>query len=200
MFKASMKKRSVETNEYGNNIYSWIDIGEIRGYLDFITIRKGQIAQKFVEDSTHVFITEDIVDLEQGDRLVINGKTYEINYVDNPLNLNRHLEIELKPVLDSENTYEYIFYLGSTDSINITDGDILNFEQLTMKTKTLTKELEITNNILHIIYPAILGKSSIRLNNLLITDWTVNETVVNGVTVLHYCKEVEDSKIKIELY
>ena len=33
---------------------------------------------------------------EENSRMVIDGKAYEITYIDNPMNLNYHLEIYLK--------------------------------------------------------------------------------------------------------
>jgi head-tail adaptor len=36
------------------------------------------------------------VNLTNKDRLVVDGKAYDIVYVDNPMNLGKHLEIYLK--------------------------------------------------------------------------------------------------------
>lgn len=53
-----------------------------------------------LQESTHIFIC-DYVNIEKNAselRAVINGKTYEVTTIDNPMELNEHLEIYLNYV------------------------------------------------------------------------------------------------------
>lgn len=72
----------------------WVDYLEIDGVIDMLTGGYSTSQQKVVEDSTHILIT-DVVDIQKGDRVITNGNWYDVMYVDNPLNMDDHLEIEL---------------------------------------------------------------------------------------------------------
>ena len=52
-----------------------------------------------IEDSTHIFICDYVdlstVDIEKS-RALIDNRVFDIKYIDNPMELNQHLEIYLK--------------------------------------------------------------------------------------------------------
>jgi len=88
-------------NSIGEIVMEWKDVQTIRGWLDLASgdSRYTAYAAK-VQESTHVFVA-DYVPIAEGiqaenSRMTINGKTYDIMLIDNPMELNRQLEIYLK--------------------------------------------------------------------------------------------------------
>lgn len=82
--------REITSINFTRNVY---------GYFDLLTSGLVNKATKIVEESTHIFITEDICDIQKDDKVIINGdrkRVYKVNFVDNPLMLNEQLEIELE--------------------------------------------------------------------------------------------------------
>lgn len=53
-------------------------------------------SEKIQKTSTHVWITFDIVDVTSDDRAIIDNQIYHIKDVDNPMNMNRQLEVMLE--------------------------------------------------------------------------------------------------------
>lgn len=90
-----------EKNEIGESVRIWETVQTLNGFLD---MRSGDSDYKSydtkIEDSTHIFIG-DYVPLAEGvttenSRMLINGKTYDIMLIDNPMELCEHYEIYLK--------------------------------------------------------------------------------------------------------
>lgn len=84
---------------FGESVHAWEQVGKIKGYLDYLTgSASTQNYNSLIQESTHVFIC-DIPTLKldiQVHRLTISENVYQIIYVDNPMGLNKHLEIYLK--------------------------------------------------------------------------------------------------------
>lgn len=76
--------------------YDWEDIYTITGTLDQLSGDEILASDKIGELSSHIFIIFEMVDVRRGDRFVINDEIYNVTNVDNPNNMNRHLEIKLK--------------------------------------------------------------------------------------------------------
>lgn len=95
------RKNGFTTNVIGEREYSWETIQELKGFLDM----QGQSTNRTnyktqLEESTHIFIC-DYYPIEreiEDKRLLINNKVYELVYIDNPMELNKHLELYLKYV------------------------------------------------------------------------------------------------------
>lgn len=90
-------------NAVGEFVSNWSRVTELQGYLDYIGGEASYTGHdsKIVE-STHVFIC-DFKKLPDGvkvnnSRLVADGKIFDIKLIDNPMGLNKHLEIYLKYV------------------------------------------------------------------------------------------------------
>lgn len=90
-------------NIIGESVPSWTDAQTLRGWLDLSSgeARYNTYNAK-IQESTHVFIA-DYVKLRkditaENARMVINGKTYDILLIDNPMEMGAasHLEIFLK--------------------------------------------------------------------------------------------------------
>lgn len=85
----------------GQNKHAWTDAKTLYGWLDLMSESSRYLDFKTkVGDSDHVFIC-DYTTLNSGikagnARMVVGGNTYDIVYIDNPMGMNRQLEIYLK--------------------------------------------------------------------------------------------------------
>ena len=101
-----LRYQTVKRSAIGEDITVWVELQKIRGFLDLMTTGKIYDAyNRAVIDSTHVFICDYVsIPTRNNDgkeiqlQAVINGKTYDVQYIDNPQELNYHLEIFLKKV------------------------------------------------------------------------------------------------------
>lgn len=97
--KATIQKKTSTKNEYGEGELSWKDVCTLEGYID---LASGSATytnyNSKITESTHVFMCDyqDIGVSEEESRAIINNKVYDITYIDNPMELNYHLEIFLK--------------------------------------------------------------------------------------------------------
>ena len=95
------KKTGVTKNAIGEQVPAWADAQKIWGWLDTMGGTSGYTAYNAkIQESTNVFMA-DYVPLAQGVkaetcRAIIDGKVYDVTYIDNPMGLNEHLEIFLK--------------------------------------------------------------------------------------------------------
>jgi head-tail adaptor len=89
-----------ETNSIGERIQSWTDVQTIKGWLDLSTGDSKYTFDAKLQESTHIFISDYVpIDRKANDkRLVVNGITYEILLIDDPMELHQQLEIYLKYV------------------------------------------------------------------------------------------------------
>lgn len=98
---AKLDVKNTVTNEIGESIETWNTIDIITGFLDLMSgdSRYLNFNAKF-QESTHIFICDyKKLDVKvEKSRMVINNKTYDIMMIDNPMELNEHLEIYLKYV------------------------------------------------------------------------------------------------------
>lgn len=98
-----LKIKSQTKNGIGENKTEWIDYKTIRGFLDFTNEGTGRTSfnSKIIE-STHVFIC-DYVEIDKKVtelKAFCNNQEFDVTYIDNPMNLNYHLEIFLDYVGD----------------------------------------------------------------------------------------------------
>lgn len=119
-------KTSTTKNSIGEKISQWEDVVELKGFLDLSAgDSKYTTYSAKIQESTHIFIcdylnivalgtewlwdemdflnsfineksAETIQLISENSRMTINGRTYDVMLIDNPMNLNRHLEIYLK--------------------------------------------------------------------------------------------------------
>lgn len=81
-------------NSFGGYTQEWSDNVTFEGVIDLLTGGQSTSQQKISEDSTHILICEEIFDIKMGDRVIANGKWYDVTFVDEPF--GHHLEVELK--------------------------------------------------------------------------------------------------------
>ena len=97
---AILQVKTSSKNAFGEKVDNWTDVQLLKGFLDF-TGGDGSYKSNFkgaVEETTHLFIC-DYVELDVKPtqcRMVIDNKIYDVLMIDNPMNLNQHLEIMLK--------------------------------------------------------------------------------------------------------
>ena len=99
---AVLQKKTSSKNDFGEKVDVWSDLQLLKGFLDF-SGGDGSFKSNFkgaVEETTHVFICDyDKITSEAMPtqcRMVIDNKVYDVLMIDNPMQLNQHLEIMLK--------------------------------------------------------------------------------------------------------
>ena len=89
-------------NAFGEKETTYKDLTTVKGFLDYVG-GDGSYKNNFkgeLEETTHIFICDyDSITANAEhttSRMIIDDKIYDILYIDNPMNLNEHLEIMLK--------------------------------------------------------------------------------------------------------
>ena len=99
---AVLQTKTSSKNTFGEITNEWTDLQLLKGFLDF-TGGAGSYTSNFkgsVEETTHIFICDyDKIASEATpthSRLIVNGRTYDVLMIDDPMNLHQHLEMMLK--------------------------------------------------------------------------------------------------------
>ena len=97
---AEFQTKTVTVNAIGEQEESWSTVKTIRGFLDLISgDSKYETYNAKIQESTHIFICDYTpLGVSVNARLIVDGKNYDVMFIDNPMNLNRQLEIYLKMV------------------------------------------------------------------------------------------------------
>lgn len=89
-------------NAFGEIENTYKNLTTVKGFLDYVG-GDGSYKNNFkgeLEETTHIFICDyDSITANAEpttSRMVINNKNYNVLLIDNPMNLNEHLEIMLK--------------------------------------------------------------------------------------------------------
>ena len=89
-------------NAFGEIENTYKNLTTVKGFLDYVG-GDGSYKNNFkgeLEETTHIFICdyENVASkaTPTQSRMIIDDKIYDILYIDNPMNLNEHLEIMLK--------------------------------------------------------------------------------------------------------
>ena len=90
-------------NEIGSMVDTWHDVVLLKGFMDLTTgDSKHTTFDAKIQESTHIFVSDykpipDFVRVSpENARMVANSQRYDVMLIDNPMNLNKHLEIYLK--------------------------------------------------------------------------------------------------------
>lgn len=89
-------------NTMDEPIIEWAKAFSVVGYLDLLTGDVAHSTNSFIEESSHVFIVFDTSLKITSDDQIYNPRTkssYEITFVDNPMELDSHYEIYCKKVV-----------------------------------------------------------------------------------------------------
>lgn len=197
--KASVKRNIPVDNDYGSEVDNYIDLGVVSGFFDIFTIELGEVAQKIIEDTTHIFICETSLDVKQGDRFFIDNVEYEVNFVDRP-QLQKLAMIELKKTLHQNDMVENFIYIGGTEEELLIEMDVLSFDKYPITERSFSQSVELKDKNLYIVYPKLFGKGSIRLDGRPVVDWEISELMIDGFVHYVYKTETLKEEIYIELY
>jgi len=97
--KANVQVFTAAKNEIGENVQTWADVQNIKGWLDLQSgDSKYSTYHAKIQESTHIFIA-DYVPLDsrikaENARMVINGNRYDIMLIDNPMELKTGSQLE----------------------------------------------------------------------------------------------------------
>ncbi len=95
-----LKQTEAGENDLGQTITDFAKTAVFAGYMDMLSGTESTDKLAVLEDSTHVILTKDMtVDVSKHDHIETLGKTYEVTYVDDPVNIGHHLEIYVKAVV-----------------------------------------------------------------------------------------------------
>ena len=94
-----LKTIATGENELGQEIFEHKKVAEFIGYMDMLVGNESTDKLAYLADSTHIILTKDMtVNIETEDKIEARGTSYEVTYVDNPVNIGQHLEIYVKGV------------------------------------------------------------------------------------------------------
>lgn len=98
----TFQTKSITENELGEHISTWTDLITIKGWLDLSSGNSTYSHNTKTVESTHVLLTDydqTLRELEpQQCRCIIKNRVYEVNFIDDPMELQDHMEIFLKLV------------------------------------------------------------------------------------------------------
>lgn len=97
---AELQTKTIVTNSIGEQEEKWSTVKTLKGYLDLISgDSKYETYNTKLQESTHIFICDYTpLGASVSSRLIVDGKTYDVTLIDNPMRLNRQLEIYLRMV------------------------------------------------------------------------------------------------------
>ncbi|WP_181313537.1 phage head closure protein [Planomicrobium soli] len=90
-----VQRQTTTSNGFGGTASTWTQHLKVDGVIDMLAGNEVMAADALDRSSSHIMILFDIVDIKRGDRVIDNGEQYRVTFVDNPMNLNRQLEINL---------------------------------------------------------------------------------------------------------
>ena len=97
--EAILQQKSGSTmNAIGERVQEWSDVSHLWGWLDLSSGGAEYTHNAKIQDSTHIFLCDYVeVDTFSDDkRLIVNGKTYDVLLIDDPMEMHQHLEIYLQ--------------------------------------------------------------------------------------------------------
>lgn len=97
---ATIQISTATRNAIGESVSTWADVQTLRGWLDLSsgsTNYTTYLAK--IQESTHLFVC-DYVQLDsritaETARMKINGKVYDITFIDNPMELQHGSQLEI---------------------------------------------------------------------------------------------------------
>lgn len=92
------QKNGFTMNEIGERIPAWVDLQTLNGWLDLSSGESKYTYNTKLQESTHMFLCDFVpIDRSADDkRMIINGLTYDVKLIDDPMELHQHLEIYLR--------------------------------------------------------------------------------------------------------
>ena len=87
-------------NAIGERESSWNEVETLWGWLDYSGGDAKYTYDAKLQETTHIFMCDYVaIDMNPEDkRLVVNGATYDVLMIDDPMGMHQHLEMSLKLV------------------------------------------------------------------------------------------------------
>ena len=95
----ALQTKTTTKNAIGESVPAWTTAQSLTGWLDFSNGEsKYSNYNAKIQESTHIFICdyEPVTLKAEQCRAVVNGNTYDVMVIDNPMELDEQLEIYLK--------------------------------------------------------------------------------------------------------
>ena len=97
---AQLQVKTTTKNSIGESVPKWETRHTLAGFLDLANGDSNRLNFNVkIQESTHYFICDYVAlnnVVPENSRMMINGKTYDVLLIDNPMEMNHHLEIYLK--------------------------------------------------------------------------------------------------------
>lgn len=98
--EATLQQKSESgKNSIGETVLNWADIGTLWGWLDYTGGDSKYTHSTKMQESTHIFLMDYNPEIDRSTkdkRLIVNGETYEVLLIDDPMELHQQIEISLK--------------------------------------------------------------------------------------------------------
>lgn len=94
------QKGGFTKNEIGERITEWNDVRRLTGWLDLSNGDSKYTYNAKLQESTHIFLCDYVaIDRKADDkRLMVNGISYDVLLIDDPMEMHQQLEIYLRYV------------------------------------------------------------------------------------------------------
>lgn len=91
---ATLLRKTTTRNELGEFEETWSAVSTFLARLRTISGSEARVADRITRTASHRLYC-DPVSISEADRVQVDGKTYEVVFVDDPHGLGHHLEIDL---------------------------------------------------------------------------------------------------------
>ena len=96
MTQVTFQRYAVVDDGMGGEKYEWVDHLTVEGTLDQLSSDEILAYDRINKIASHIFIIFEMIDVTEEDRMIFNNYIYNVTNVDNPMNLDRQLEITVE--------------------------------------------------------------------------------------------------------
>lgn len=94
-----LEKNDTGVTSFTNKVYEWEDIGELKGFIYFVTGIKRTVFGKESSENTHKIIINRDERIKESQRIKIDDREYEILYINDIDRKSKQITIDLKVVI-----------------------------------------------------------------------------------------------------
>ncbi len=90
-------------NDLGERMKTWQTVKRLNGFLDLLSGTSERSDMVKLVNATHVFLADycPVFVSPESCRAVVNGQIFDVLYLDDPMNLHDHWEIQLRMAGDN---------------------------------------------------------------------------------------------------
>jgi SPP1 family predicted phage head-tail adaptor len=96
MLNLTSQRYTETSNGMGGSTQTWTEHLSFEGVIDFMSGNEQKQAEQIGVVANHILLVFEIIDIKENDRIYYNEKMYDVKFVDNPMNMDQHLEILLE--------------------------------------------------------------------------------------------------------